>query len=154
MKMKHKKKRPDSAIRCPTCGSTMILRSADGIYRDNPDHTMLYVCKHYPECDTYMRTYPGTGIPMGMPANRELRALRIEAHRYFDQLYLGGIMSKKDAYLWLAELLQVPLSQAHISFLGEYYCRKVMEESKKLLEGYSFRRKGTAVSMREGAAVS
>lgn len=152
--MKHKKKKPDSAIRCPNCGSTMVLRSADGIYRENPDHTMLYVCKHYPECDTYVRTYPGTGVPMGMPANRELRALRIEAHKYFDQLYLSGIMSKKEAYLWLADLLQVPLSQAHISFLGEYYCRKVMQESQKVLETASPHRKEAETSTREGAAVS
>ena len=91
---------------------------------------------------------------MGMPANRELRALRIEAHKYFDQLYLSGIMSKKEAYLWLADLLQVPLSQAHISFLGEYYCRKVMQESQKVLETASLHRKEAETSTREGAAVS
>ncbi len=37
-------------------------------------------------------------------------------------------MSKKDLYLWLANLLNIPLSQAHISFLGEYYCRLVIDE--------------------------
>ena len=43
-------------------------------------------------------------------------------------------MSKQDAYLWLAELLQAPLSQAHIGYLGEYYCRQVIEASKALLD--------------------
>lgn len=151
MKRKKKKGRPVSAIRCPNCGGTMILRSADGIYRDNSSRAMLYVCKNYPQCDTYVRTCPGTAIPMGMPANGELRALRIEAHRSFDQLYLRGIMSKQDAYLWLADLLQLPLSQAHISFLGEYYCRKVMEESGKLLA--RSRQRETA-AMKGGAAAS
>ena len=78
--------------------------------------------------------YPGTNIPVGTLANRELRTLRNQAHHYFDQLYLSGLMSKQDAYLWLAGLLQVPLSKAHIGFLGEYYCNEVIAESKKLLE--------------------
>ena len=81
-----------------------------------------------------MRTHPGTSIPVGTLANRDLRALRKEAHQSFDQLYLSGLMSKQDAYLWLAELLQAPLSQAHIGYLGEYYCRQVIEASKALLD--------------------
>lgn len=95
---------------------------------------MLYVCSNYPRCDAYVRTHPGTNIPVGTLANRELRTLRNQAHHYFDQLYLSGLMSKQDAYLWLAGLLQVPLSKAHIGFLGEYYCNEVIAESKKLLE--------------------
>ena len=111
-----------------------VLRSADGIYHENHSHTMLYVCSNYPRCDAYVRTHPGTNIPVGTLANHELRTLRNQAHHYFDQLYLSGLMSKQDAYLWLAGLLQVPLSKAHIGFLGEYYCNEVIAESKKLLE--------------------
>lgn len=96
--------------------------------------SMLYVCSNYPRCDAYVRTHPGTNIPVGTLANHELRTLRNQAHHYFDQLYLSGLMSKQDAYLWLVGLLQVPLSKAHIGFLGEYYCNEVIAESKKLLE--------------------
>ena len=135
--MKHKKKKKGmdpSALRCQYCGGTVVLRSADGIYHDNSSNTMLYVCSHYPQCDAYVRTHPGTTIPVGTLANRELRALRNEAHQYFDQLYLSGRMSKQDAYLWLAALLQIPLAKAHIGYLGEYYCKQVIEECRKLLE--------------------
>lgn len=111
-----------------------MLRSADGIYHDNSSNTMLYVCGNYPQCDAYVRTHPGTTIPVGTLANHELRTLRNRAHHYFDQLYSSGRMSKQDAYLWLADLLQVPLSKAHIGFLGEYYCTQVIEESQKLLD--------------------
>lgn len=115
--MNHKKKKQKKSLsmRCPNCGGTMILRSADGIYRENPNHTMLYVCKHYPECDTYIRTHPGTTIPVGVPANRKLRALRNEAHHYFDQLYLSGIMGKRGC---------LPLAGGPIagsSFSGPYW---------------------------------
>lgn len=135
--MKHKKKKKGmnpSGMRCQYCGGTVVLRSADGIYHDNSKNTMLWVCSNYPNCDAYVRTHPGTTIPVGTLANHELRALRNKAHHYFDQLYLSGMMSKQDAYLWLAGLLQVPLSKAHIGFLGEYYCMQVIEASQKLLE--------------------
>ena len=121
-------------MRCPYCGAPMILRSADGIYKDNSHHAKLYVCRNYPECDTYIRTQPGTSLPLGTPANRELRALRIQAHRCFDALYLTGYMTKRDAYIWLANLLQAPQSQAHIGYLSEYSCRQVIEQSKRMLQ--------------------
>ena len=119
---------------CPYCGSPIVLRSAAGIYKHDGEGTMLYVCSKYPECDAYVRVYPGTKIPMGSLANKDLRFLRIEAHRYFDQLYQTGIMSKNEAYGWLAGMLQAPLSQAHIGYLGEYYCRQVIEECGRILD--------------------
>lgn len=110
----------------------MILRSADGIYKENSQQVKLYVCGNYPECDTYVRTRPGTSLPVGTPANRELRTLRIQAHRCFDALHKNGYMTKRDAYVWLAVLLQVPQSQAHIGYLSEYSCRKVITESNHM----------------------
>ena len=129
-----KKKRAQSlAPRCPYCGSHSVLRSADGIYRCNDKNTMLYVCSRYPACDSYVRVHPGTKIPVGTMANRELRSLRNEAHRNFDQLHKQGLMSKEDAYHWLASILAAPLGQAHIGYLGEYYCKQVIDESQKVL---------------------
>ena len=43
-------------------------------------------------------------------------------------------MNKQDAYQWLADIISAPMSEAHIGHLGEYYCRQVIEESKKLLK--------------------
>ena len=94
---------------------------------------MLYVCSRFPSCDSYVRVHPGTKTPMGTMANRELRILRNEAHRAFDQLHKRGLMTREDAYRWLASVLGVPMGQAHIGCLGEYYCRRVIEESEKVL---------------------
>ena len=128
-----KKRAQNAAPRCPYCGSHSVLRSADGIYHTNNKDTMLYVCSRYPACDSYVRVQPGTKIPMGKMANGELRRLRTEAHWNFDQLYKRGYMTKEDAYRWLSATLCLPLNQAHIGMLGEYYCKVVIEESKKLL---------------------
>ena len=133
-------------MRCPYCGKPVVYRSADGIYHDNSNQTMLYVCSNYPECDAYVRVHPGTKVPMGSLADRRLRALRKSAHDHFDRLYLSRYMTKQEAYRWLAYIISAPMSEAHIGHLGEYYCRLVIEESRKLLE---LRRNG--LSMIKGA---
>lgn len=137
--MNKKKKRKGfnvNQMRCPYCGSHVVYRSADGIYRDNSKGAMLYACAKYPDCDSYVRVHAGTNIPVGSLANHELRALRRTAHHYFNQLYECGYMSKQDAYQWLADLIMAPLSEAHIGYLGEHYCKEVIKESCKLLERY------------------
>jgi len=154
--MKNNKKRKGlnfSQMRCPYCGSSVVYRSADGIYRDNSRKTMLYVCSHYPECDAYVRVHEGTNIPVGNLANHELRTLRRTAHYYFDQLYKTGMMSKQDAYQWLADLICAPLSEAHIGYLGEYYCKQVIEHSRKLLERNKAKHSSTR-TVRGGAMAS
>ena len=134
--MKQKKARKGlnkDIMYCPYCGGRTELRSADGIYHDNRDGTMLYVCKNYPRCDTYARVRPGTTEPIGTLANGRLRALRTDAHRHFNQLYERGIMSKREAYEWLSQMIGLPMSKTHIGLMGEYYCELVIQESKKLL---------------------
>lgn len=134
MKGKAKINKKRNEMRCPYCGAPVVYRSADGIYQDNSSNTMLYVCARYPVCDAYVRTHPGTRTPVGKMANRELRALRRTAHSYFDQLHRSGYMSKQEAYRWLAGTIGAPLSQAHIGYLGEYYCKQVINKSRQLLE--------------------
>lgn len=151
-KKKGKGIRADS-MRCPYCRSPVIYRSAEGIYRDNKSNTMLYVCSRYPECDAYVRVHTGTKIPVGSMADHKLRALRREAHRYFNQLYESGYMGKDDAYQWLADQIGAPLSQAHIGYLGEYYCRQVIEESRKLLERREAQRKQRQCEEKAGGVI-
>ncbi len=130
---KNKKSKNPMSMRCPYCGATVVYRKADDIYHDHKDR-MMYVCSRYPECDAYVRVHEGTNIPVGTLANRNLRSLRRTAHQYFDKLYKTGIMSKDEAYSWLAYLIDSPISQAHIGYLGEYYCREVIKQSKLVLE--------------------
>ena len=125
--------------RCPYCGSTVQLRSADGIYKDNSRNVKLYVCARYPACDAYVRVHEGTSIPVGALADGKLRALRRMTHQHFDRLYESGLMPKDAAYSWLAFTLQRPLSEAHIGYLSEYYCNIIIDESKKLIDAYSWK---------------
>lgn len=154
MNKKTKKRKGLSAAptRCPYCGSSVVFRSADGIYQDNSRGMMLYVCSHYPQCDAYVRTHAGTKIPVGSMANHELRSLRKTAHHYFDQLHKSGFMTKDDAYFWLASIIDAPMSQAHIGYLSEYYCKQVIEKSKEYLETCRNKRKN--INLCKGGAMA
>ena len=151
MKPKDKRKGIDrTAPRCPYCGSHTILRSADGIYRENARNDMLYVCKNYPACNSYVRVQRGTKIPLGTVANRELRELRAEAHRQFDKLYKHGYMGKHDAYQWLGGILGVPAKQAHIAQLSLLSCNLVIREAKKQVNWYHARKMAALQQAQEG----
>lgn len=123
-----------STMRCPYCGSSVIYRSADGIYKNNNNGVMLYVCSKFPECDAYVSAHKGTRVPMGVMADGRLRKLRIDAHRAFDKLHESGLMDRRDAYRWLAHVTQTPMNKAHIANLGEYYCKIVIDESRRLYD--------------------
>ena len=82
--MKKKKTRRQQTIRFPYCGAIADLRPASEIYGDPNAEGMLFVCRNYPGCKSYVHVYPGTNRPMGPLANGDLRHLRIVAHRKFD----------------------------------------------------------------------
>ena len=82
----------------------MILRPASEIYHDAKSDRKLYVCHNYPACDTYVAAHPNTDKPMGVPANGNLRNLRIQAHRKFDLIWKNGIMTREEAYRWFADV--------------------------------------------------
>ena len=123
----------DGRLRCH-CGSPAVLRSAEGLCRTHRPGAMAYVCSRYPACDSFVMAHPGTLEPMGSLAGPRLRKLRYAAHQEFNKLYQSGLMSKRDAYQWLAMTVQAPMAHAHIGHLGEYYCQVVIDESRKLLQ--------------------
>lgn len=132
---KKKKKQRQHPLICPYCHSIAILRPADEIYKDANDTEtkMLYVCKNYPECNTYIRINPKTNKPIGVMANKELRTLRKEAHDRFDLIFKKGILSRQDAYKILATTLMIPMRDAHIGCFDEYRCKQTIKLANKIL---------------------
>lgn len=81
-------------------------------------------------------------------ANGKLRAMRTDAHRLFDQLYLKHYMPKKTAYAWLSATLGVPIQKAHIGLLSELQCELVIRESKKLLAWHEAHKNSNCTTQR------
>ena len=136
MKKKKKKisKTAQRQLRCPKCGAMAILRPAADIYGDRSRKDQLYVCSNSPRCQSYVSTYPGTNIPMGTLADGDLRNLRIRAHRRFDEVWKSGIMSRDNAYRWMAELFGISMQDAHIAMFGEYRCKELIRHCEQVLE--------------------
>lgn len=128
-----KKKTTQQQIRCPYCGANTVIRPASEIYQDPRRTDELYVCSNYPRCNSYVSMYPGTKKPMGPLANGDLRNLRIRAHRKFDQIWQTRIMSRDQAYRWMADYFCLPLREAHIGNFNEYRCKELINKCESVL---------------------
>ena len=65
---------------------------------------------------------------------RELRQKRIQAHRIFDQIWQQGILSKPEAYRWVADKFCLTDKQAHIGQFSNYMCDQLIRESADVLK--------------------
>ena len=127
-------KKNQKSIKCPYCGGTAVLRPASYVYGDKALEEYVYVCQHYPECDAYVSVHKGTKIPKGTLADGDLRNLRIKAHHAFDAIWKNNILTKHEAYKWLQDKFCLRADQEHIGQFSEYMCRRVIEESQKVIE--------------------
>ena len=133
MKKKTKKANTKKQPRCPYCGSVAHLRPASEIYGDPSHPGKLYVCSRYPACNSYVATYPGTDVPMGPLANGDLRHLRIRAHRTFDRIWQSQLMTRQQAYRWMADFFGLRLDDAHIGMFGTYRCQALIDKCDEIL---------------------
>lgn len=116
-------------IKCPYCGSRALLRPASVVYGEKAADPAApyYVCARYPACDSYVAAHKNTRLPMGTLANAELRRKRIQSHATLDRLWESGLMSKKQAYLWLQVELGLPEQEAHIGRFSTFRCEQVIQ---------------------------
>mgnify|MGYP001622946667 FL=1 len=120
------KKRKKEQVYCH-CGAKATLRPCSYVYGAKAKtNGYLYVCDRYPECDSYVGAHQKTLKPMGSLANGDLRYERILAHKAFDWIWQSGLMSRRDAYLWLEVKLGVGHNQAHIAMLSEFMCDRLI----------------------------
>lgn len=111
----------------------MILRPAAEIYRDCQNDRKLYVCHNYPACNTYVAAHPGTNQPMGVPANGDLRNLRIQAHRKFDRIWQTGIMTRENAYGMTIEAATAAAIHRNKHLLKGIAAERILVELTKML---------------------
>lgn len=56
-----------------------------------------------------------------------LAKARQAAHRAFDPIWEFDLMSRSDAYSWLAKQMGIPKNQCHMLYFNEEKCAKVVE---------------------------
>lgn len=91
----------------------------------------MWKCRNS-RCRALVSCHQGTKNPVGYMANDRIRRLRSECHKVFDLLWSveESRWTRQTAYLWMAELLNIPRSVANISKLTEEQMLKVMDASK------------------------
>ena len=118
-------------MKCPYCGSKLLLKNSNEVYNNSKYYGKMWVCKNYPKCDSYVGCHKDTDIPLGRPANKRLRTLKKEAHRWFDPIWKSGLMTRKEAYRWLADMLHIDCEECHIGLFDIKQCQKVIYLCKR-----------------------
>jgi hypothetical protein len=113
---------------CPYCGKKPKLVDSSIVY--GKSYGLIYYCK---PCDAYVGTHKDTEKPLGRLANKELRYFKKLAHSFFDSIWHQKIMNRHGAYKWLSEIMVLPPEHTHIGMFDVDQCKKVVEESKKIL---------------------
>lgn len=91
---------------------------------------MMWICK---PCDAYVGCHKGTPDALGRLANKELRVLKMEAHKYFDLIWKNKNLTRSDAYKWLSEKLNIEPKYTHIGMFSEKTLNDVIYFSKQIL---------------------
>lgn len=117
--------------KCPYCGSNVVLRHSNYVYHCDKDYGYLWVCSNFPKCDSYVGCHKGTTIPLGRLADKNLRKAKNHAHREFDKIWKSGIMTRKQLYIWLSAMLDIPQKNCHIGMFDVDMCNRVVEVCKK-----------------------
>lgn len=124
-------------VKCQYCGAKAVLRDGKYVHGDLAfPGEKLWVCSHYPKCDSYVTAYDGTNRPPGILANAALRRKRQQTHNILCKLWKERIMTKREAYQWLRFKFGLSEAQAHIDRFLEYSCDEVIRSCQEVLKNH------------------
>lgn len=110
---------------CDYCGNKAALVTGRKIYPHRPDLFPLRFW-HCEPCKAWVGCHKNSDAqPLGRLANAELRLAKSAAHRDFDPLWKSGEMTRKQAYQWLSDQLDIPSESCHIGMFDVATCQRV-----------------------------
>jgi ssDNA-binding Zn-finger/Zn-ribbon topoisomerase 1 len=107
----------------------MVLRETKKFQWNNGQNRKFYGCSRYPACTEIHGAHPD-GRPLGIPATKEVRELRMAVHKVFDRQWQEGTMTRTLAYAMMSERMG---REFHVSNLDKKGC----EEALKILGAMS-----------------
>lgn len=123
-------------VKCPECGSPMLLKETTRWRTRDGQPRKFYGCSRYPGCKGTHGAHQD-GTPLGKPADKETKEMRIKAHQVFDSLWKGrdARMYRKEAYNFMRQVMKMTKEEAHIANFDISQCKQLIEEIKK--RGYT-----------------
>ena len=114
--------------KCPYCQKEAILIDSRVIY--GKSYGLIWLCS---PCKAWVGTHKNspTHKPLGSLAKEELRVLRMKAHEIFDSLWRKWGITRREAYAYLQNLMDMTPEQAHIGRFNEHECQKLLKLLKE-----------------------
>lgn len=110
-------------VLCPYCRKW--AKCVDSAVLYGRSYGWIWLCRCQPGF-AYVGCHGGTQAPLGTLANRATRTARKRAHALFDPIWRKGVITRKEAYLWLAGILNVSAEQCHIARSGTEQCMQIV----------------------------
>lgn len=113
---------------CPHCKCHARCVTGNVVYPHRPDlcSINIWVCRN-DYCDARVGCHKGSKSPLGTLANAELRAARVEAHAAFDPIWRSKTVTRRQAYVWLADALSIDVDDCHIGLFDKATCERVVQ---------------------------
>lgn len=111
---------------CPYCKAASTIATGKDIYPHRRDlfEKKFFWCE---PCDAYVGTHNRTNEPFGTLADAYLRKLRILTHATFDRLWKEEGYDHTEAYLMLAQGMNIPFESCHIAMFNNAQCRRAID---------------------------
>ena len=111
---------------CPYCGAASVPATGEDIYPHRRDlfEKKFFWCE---PCDAYVGTHNRTNEPFGTLADAYLRKLRSLTHATFDRLWKEEGYDHIEAYLMLAQGMNIPFESCHIAMFNNAQCRRAVD---------------------------
>ncbi len=115
---------------CDYCNNSADLVDGSVIYPHRKDlyYKFFYRCN---PCDAYVGCHGKSKQPLGRLANYELRKLKKLAHDLLDPLWKLKKLTRSEAYLWLANAMNLDLDKTHIGMFDNDQCKLAVKLIKE-----------------------
>lgn len=112
---------------CDYCHRPAVLVDSEAVYERS--YGPIWICW---KCQAWVGVHENSPRyqPLGRLANRRLRMAKSAAHAALDPLWKRGLMTRKGAYAWLAEQMNLPVKRTHIGWFDEAQCQRVIDHVK------------------------
>lgn len=117
---------------CPYCDTPAKLVGGEALYPHRQDlfHKKFWLCKPceaYVGCHAAGKGYGDGTRPLGRLANSALRSAKSAVHEVFDSIWQDGLMSRPQAYAWLAEAMHIPVAECHVGMFSLEQCHRALD---------------------------
>lgn len=113
---------------CNCCGGVVRVATHKEIYgKDYGKYPWAYLCVG---CGAYVGLHPFTDIPLGTLADAETRQARNNCKKPFEKIWQSGMMSRTEAYRWLADKMGKTTAECHFGLFNKRECQAAYEICK------------------------